>query len=193
MIRSASAASCGTSGYESPRLREASGTPTTSMTCPTVNLASGGRSSERQPEGTRGGLEGSSRGRAARLRFRNRLMRLASVLYKSRPAIVALRDGQHVLVRENAELGTDSSFSERMTETRSCDVCAARRRSDWAVGRAEPAPGDTLDHIAGLSVAHDITICDQQHRIQHWLRARRGMPAPGRREACGVNPLRVEG
>ena len=131
-----------------------------------------------QPEGTRGGLEGSSRGRAARLRFRNRLIRLASVLYKSCPAIVALRDGQHVLVRENAELGTDSSFSELVTEARSCDVCAARRRSDWAVGRAEPAPGDTLDHIAGLSVAHDITMRDQQHRIQHWLRARRGMPAP---------------
>jgi hypothetical protein len=49
-------------------------------------------------------------------------MQLASVLYNSRPAIVAVRDGQHVLVRESAELGVDSSFSELVTEARSCDV-----------------------------------------------------------------------
>jgi acylpyruvate hydrolase len=167
-------------------------------------------------------------------------MQLASVLYNSRPAIVAVRDGQHVLVRESAELGVDSSFSELVTEARSCDVVVGDEDLSWRsvvpnpcriiclglnyrahveetsrdlptypvlftkwassltaagapvalppesnqvdyegelaviIGREgrRIAPADALDHVAGLSVANDITMRDYQHRTHQWLQGK---------------------
>jgi acylpyruvate hydrolase len=167
-------------------------------------------------------------------------MRLASVFHNSRPAIVALRDGQHVLVRENAELGADMSFAELVSEARSCDVVVPEDDLTWRpvvpkprriiclglnyrahveeTGRDLPtypvlftkwassltaagapvalppesdqvdyegelaviigregrriAPADALDHVAGLSVANDITMRDYQHRTHQWLQGK---------------------
>jgi acylpyruvate hydrolase len=42
-----------------------------------------------------------------------------------------VRDGQHILVRENAELGGDSSFSELLTEAMSCDVVVPDDDLTW--------------------------------------------------------------
>jgi acylpyruvate hydrolase len=167
-------------------------------------------------------------------------MRLASVLHNSRPAIVALDDGQHVLVRENAELGAEVSFAELVSEARSCEVVVAEDDLTWQpvvpnprriiclglnyrahveeTGRDLPtypvlftkwassltaagapvalppesdqvdyegelaviigregrriAPADALDHVAGLSVANDITMRDYQHRTHQWLQGK---------------------
>jgi acylpyruvate hydrolase len=167
-------------------------------------------------------------------------VRLASVFYNSRPAIVALVDGQHVLVREDAELGADTPFAELLRDAASSDTvvpdddlvwravvpCPRRiicvglnyrahveetRRdlpsypvlfTKWAstlIGAGAPVPippeseavdyegelaviigregrriaaGDALDHVAGLSVANDITMRDYQTRTHQWLQGK---------------------
>jgi acylpyruvate hydrolase len=167
-------------------------------------------------------------------------VRLASVFYNSRAAIVALVDGQHVLVREDAELGADTPFAELLRDAASSDTvvpddalvwravvpCPRRiicvglnyrahveesRRdlpsypvlfTKWAstlIGAGAPVPippeseavdyegelaviigregrriaaGDALDHVAGLSVANDITMRDYQTSTHQWLQGK---------------------
>jgi acylpyruvate hydrolase len=167
-------------------------------------------------------------------------VRLASVFYNSRAAIVALVDGQHVLVREDAELGADTPFAELLRDAASTDTvvpddalvwravvpCPRRiicvglnyrahveesRRdlpsypvlfTKWAstlIGAGAPVPippeseavdyegelaviigregrriaaGDALDHVAGLSVANDITMRDYQTSTHQWLQGK---------------------
>lgn len=167
-------------------------------------------------------------------------MRLASVYYNSRPAIVALVDGRHVLVREDAELGADTEFSELLRDAMRSDVVVPDDALIWRSVVPEPrrivclglnyrahveetgrdlpsypvlftkwastltaagapvaippeseeidyegelaviigregrriAPGDALDHVAGLSVANDITMRDYQRRTHQWLQGK---------------------
>jgi acylpyruvate hydrolase len=167
-------------------------------------------------------------------------MRLASVFYNSRPAIVALVDGQHVLVREDAELGADTAFPELLRDALNSDVVVPDDTLIWRsvvpdprriiclglnyrahveeTGRDLPsypvlftkwastltadgapvaippeseevdyegelaviigregrriAAADALDHIAGVSVANDITMRDYQKRTHQWLQGK---------------------
>jgi acylpyruvate hydrolase len=167
-------------------------------------------------------------------------MRLASVFYNSRPAIVALVDGQHVLVREDAELGADAPLPELLRDALNSDVVVPDDTLIWRslvpdprriiclglnyrahveeTGRDLPsypvlftkwastltadgasvaippeseevdyegelaviigregrriAAADALDHIAGVSVANDITMRDYQKRTHQWLQGK---------------------
>jgi acylpyruvate hydrolase len=58
-------------------------------------------------------------------------MRLASVFYNSRPAIVALVNGQHLLVREDAELGPDTSFSELLSDATNSEAVLSHDALIW--------------------------------------------------------------
>jgi acylpyruvate hydrolase len=167
-------------------------------------------------------------------------MRLASVLHEGRPIIVAVRGGDHVLVKEDAELGPQTDFTGLLDAARQATTILPTDALTWrpviphpqriiclglnyhahveetgrelptypvfftkwassltAAGAPIPLPPESsrvdyeaelavvigrggrriaedkaVDHIAGLTVANDITMRDFQTRTHQWLQGK---------------------
>jgi acylpyruvate hydrolase len=169
-------------------------------------------------------------------------MRLASVLYRDRPAIVAWRagEGEPVLVRVDAELGPDAPFAALLAEAERATAVLAASQLTWrpvvpnprrviclglnyrahveetgrelptypvlftkwasslaAAGADIPLPPESaavdfeaelalvigtggrripaqraLEHIAGATIANDITMRDYQYKTHQWLQGK---------------------
>jgi acylpyruvate hydrolase len=167
-------------------------------------------------------------------------MRIASVLHAGKPAIVAQRDGQLLLVRDRAELGPETPFQSLVEDAAHAQTVVSESDVRWRPvipnphriiclglnyrahveesGREEPSypvlftkwasslaaagadipippessavdfeaelalvvgrPGrripatEALDHLAGVTIANDITMRDYQYKTHQWLQGK---------------------
>jgi acylpyruvate hydrolase len=167
-------------------------------------------------------------------------MRIASVLHEGKPAIVTKRDGELLLVREQAELGPDAEFQAVLNDAASARTVLAESQVSWrplipnprrviclglnyrahveetgrelptypvlftkwasslaAAGDDIPIPPEStavdfeaelalvvgrpgrrisaenaLEHLAGVTIANDITMRDYQYKTHQWLQGK---------------------